>query len=61
LILAGDIDGTKCNLAVFQETEEATLQAVFLRPCATRDFSRFEDLIEHFLRQAAEEGARIVC
>jgi glucokinase len=54
MILAGDIGGTKCNLAMLQETDAATLQLVFQRRYATRDFSRFEDLIEHFRRQAAE-------
>jgi glucokinase len=57
LILGGDIGGTKCNLAVFREAEGATLQPVFQRRYATRDFSRFEDLIAHFLRQGAEHGA----
>jgi len=57
LILGGDIGGTKCNLAVFREAEGATLQPVFQCRYATRDFSRFEDLIAHFLRQGAEHGA----
>jgi len=60
LILAGDIGGTKCNLALFQEAEAAALQPIFQRRYATRDFSRFEDLIERFLRQAAEQGAKVV-
>ena len=58
LILGGDIGGTKCNLAVFQEVEGTILQPVFQRRYATRDFSRFEDLIVQFLRQA-EQGAKI--
>ena len=56
MILGGDIGGTKCNLAIFQE-EEAALQPVFQRRYATRDFSRFEDLIAHFLRQGAKSGS----
>ncbi len=60
MILAGDIGGTKCNLALFQEAEAAVLQPIFQRRYATRDFSRFEDLIERFLRQAAEQGAKVV-
>jgi glucokinase len=59
LILGGDIGGTKCNLAVFREVGGATLQPVFQRRYATRNFSRFEDLIAHFLRQAVEQGAKI--
>jgi len=54
LILGGDIGGTKCNLAVFQETEGPSLHPVFQRRYATRDFSTFEDLITHFLRQGAK-------
>lgn len=60
MILGGDIGGTKCNLAVFQEAEGPTLQPVFQRRYATRNFSRFEDLIAHFLREAAEQGVRFV-
>jgi glucokinase len=56
MILAGDIGGTKCNLAIFQETGGATLQPIFQRRYATRDFSRFEDLIEYFRKQAIEHG-----
>lgn len=58
VILAGDVGGTKCNLAIFQEAEGA-LQAVFQRRYATRDFSKFEDLIEHFRRQAAEQSTGV--
>ena len=54
MILGGDIGGTKCNLAVFQETEGPLLHPVFQRRYATRDFSTFEDLITHFLRQGAK-------
>jgi glucokinase len=60
MILAGDIGGTKCNLAMFQEAGEGMLQRVFQRRYATRDFSRFEDLIEHFRRQGVEQGADVV-
>lgn len=55
MILAGDVGGTKCNLAIFEEAE-GSLRSVFQRRYATRDFSKFEDLIEHFRRQAVEEG-----
>jgi glucokinase len=54
MILAGDIGGTKCNLAIFQEAGGATLKPIFQRRYATRDFSRLEDVIEHFRKQAAE-------
>ena len=56
MILAGDIGGTKCNLAIFREADGFTLLPMFQRRYATRDFSRFEDVIAHFRRQAAEQG-----
>ncbi|HEX3354053.1 MAG TPA: glucokinase [Terriglobales bacterium] len=56
MILGGDIGGTKCNLVVFQETEAGALRPLFQRRYATRDFSRFEDLIAHFLEQVAEQA-----
>ena len=59
MILAGDIGGTKCNLALFQAKEGAPLQPVFQCRYATRDFSRFLDLIDLFRRQAAEHTGDI--
>jgi glucokinase len=59
MILAGDIGGTKCNLAIFQEADGATLRPIFQRRFATRDFSRFADLIGQFRRQAAESEPSI--
>ena len=56
MILAGDIGGTKCNLALLREAETGVLEPVFQCRYATRDFSRFEDLVEDFRRQAAERA-----
>jgi glucokinase len=56
MILAGDIGGTKCNLAAF-EPRGATLRLVFQNRYATRDFSSFEQLVEAFNREAAQQGA----
>jgi glucokinase len=56
MILAGDIGGTKCNLAIFREDAAGGLQPVFQRRYSTHDFSCFEDVIQRFCRQAAEEG-----
>ncbi len=57
MILAGDIGGTKCNLAVFEE-RGALLQLVFKRRYATGEFASLEELIEKFFREcAAETGA----
>ncbi len=56
MILAGDIGGTKCNLALLREAETGALEPVFQCRYATRDFSRFEDLVEDF--RASGGGAR---
>ena len=57
MILAGDIGGTKCNLAVFEE-HGLSLQLVFKRRYATSAFASLEELIEtFFLECQAETGA----
>jgi glucokinase len=55
MILAGDVGGTKCNLGLFQQ-EGRALRSIFQRRLATRDYARFEDLIEDFLEQSAAAG-----
>ena len=59
MILAGDVGGTKCNLALFLR-EGLTLRSVFQRRLATRDYAGFEDLVENFLKQAtaADENVK---
>jgi glucokinase len=59
MILAGDVGGTKCNLGLFLR-EGLTLRSVFQRRLATLDYAGFEDLVEHFLKQAiaADAGAK---
>jgi len=44
------------TLAIFREGDGVTLLPMFQRRYATRDFSRFEDVIAHFRRQALEQG-----
>ncbi|HKM47401.1 MAG TPA: glucokinase [Terriglobales bacterium] len=56
MILAGDIGGTKCNLGLFQQ-EGLALRSVWQRRLATQDYTGFEDLIDDFLQQAADENA----
>jgi glucokinase len=51
LILAGDVGGTKCNLALFVP-EGRGLRTVFQRRLATRDYAGFDDLVAEFLKQA---------
>src|SRR6202158_881849 len=56
MILAGDVGGTKCNLGLFLR-EGLTLRSVFQRRLATLDYAGFEDLVEHFLKQAIAADA----
>src|SRR5690349_18052684 len=55
MILGGDIGGTKCNLALFQE-DRAILRMVFQRRLATKNYGGFEDLVADFLEQALGAG-----
>jgi glucokinase len=56
MILAGDIGGTKCNLAAF-EVNGATLRLLSQNRYATRDFSSFEQLVEAFCRETFQRSA----
>ncbi len=53
MILAGDVGGTKCNLALFSE-EGGTLTPVFKQRFASKEFAQFERIVKEFSRQAAE-------
>ncbi len=55
MILAGDIGGTKCNLAVFEE-RGSFLLLVFKRRYATDSFGSLESLLERFFRECAAEA-----
>jgi glucokinase len=58
MILAGDIGGTKCNLAVFEE-RGPSLRLAFQRRYATHEFASLEKLLERFFRECeAETGDR---
>jgi glucokinase len=52
VILAGDVGGTKCNLALFSESN-GKLEVVFRQRFASKDFSKFELIVKEFARQAA--------
>jgi glucokinase len=56
MILAGDVGGTKCNLALFQQ-EGTVLRAVFQRRLGTRSYASLQDLIADFLKQATAASA----
>jgi len=51
MILAGDIGGTKCNLAVFEE-RRGTLRVVFRNRYASHEFSSLEKLVKEFISQS---------
>lgn len=52
MILAGDVGGTKCNLALFSE-RGGNLTPVFKQRFASKEFPRFELIVKEFSRQAA--------
>ena len=53
MILAGDVGGTKCNLALFTE-KNGTLRTVFRQRFASKEFAQFDLIVKEFSRQAAQ-------
>jgi glucokinase len=52
VILAGDVGGTKCNLALFAE-KNGKLEFVFRERFASKEFAQFDLIIREFARRAA--------
>jgi glucokinase len=52
VILAGDVGGTKCNLALFAE-KRGKLATVFTQRFASKEFASFDLIVKEFSRQAA--------
>ena len=52
MILAGDVGGTKCNLALFSE-KDGKLSTVFKQRFASKEFAHFDLIVKEFSRQAA--------
>jgi glucokinase len=52
VILAGDVGGTKCNLALFSE-KKGKLTTVFKQRFASKEFAHFDLIVKEFSRQAA--------
>lgn len=52
MILAGDVGGTKCNLALFAG-ENGKLEVVFRERFASKEFAQFDLIIKEFSRRAA--------
>jgi len=53
VILAGDVGGTKCNLALFSE-KDGVLTPVFRQRYASKEFAQFDLIVKEFSRHAAE-------
>ena len=58
MIIAGDVGGTKCNLALFAESR-GKLIPVFKERFASKDFAQFDLIVREFYRQAAPHVAAI--
>ncbi len=60
MILAGDVGGTKCNLALFSE-RGGKLTSVFKQRFRSKDFAKFDLIAKEFARIAAEhlDGEKI--
>jgi glucokinase len=60
VILAGDVGGTKCNLALFSE-RGGRLTQVFRQRFASKEFAKFDLIVREFSRQAESHlnGERI--
>jgi glucokinase len=52
VILAGDVGGTKCNLALFSE-KNGRLTTVLTQRFASKEFASFDLIVKEFSRQAA--------
>lgn len=52
MIIAGDVGGTKCNLALFSE-RNGKLTPVFKQRFASKDFAQFDLIVREFSLQAA--------
>jgi glucokinase len=58
LILAGDVGGTKCKLALFR-AESGILQAACERRFSAKEHAHFEQLLDAFLREAREADSSL--
>ena len=52
MILAGDVGGTKCNLALFSE-KNGSLKTVYKQRFASKEFAHFDLIVKEFSRMAA--------
>ena len=61
MILAGDVGGTKCNLALFSESG-GKLTPVFRQRFASKEFAQFDLIVKEFYRLAGPHllGKKVV-
>lgn len=52
MILAGDVGGTKCNLALFKE-KNGKLEVIFRERFVSKEFAQFDLIIREFSRRAS--------
>lgn len=50
MILAGDIGGTKTNLALYEKTSQGILSCIFEQTFASASYSEFNDILSEFLQ-----------
>ncbi len=60
MILAGDIGGTKTNLALF-ERDEKTLKLTFEHQFVSQAYSSFNDVLSEFIRLSGNPSIDAVC
>jgi len=60
MILAGDIGGTKVNLALY-ELEENELKIIAQEQFASKDYAKFSDLIEAFKKSTSITKVEALC
>lgn len=54
MILAGDVGGTKCNLALFAKNN-GRLEAALERRFESKNYAQFDQIVTEFVRQAASQ------
>jgi glucokinase len=59
-VLAGDLGGTKTNLALFKATGEE-LELMHEHTYRTREYASFDEIIQHFIAQSPETPPARIC
>ncbi len=59
MILAGDVGGTKTNLALYKKNNHGHLECKFEQTFVSKDYSEFNDILSVFLQK--EKNVKSVC